>query len=86
MAGSILAAGGGLAGPGVDDARGDHAQAQHLLQVHLAWVTARVGVCLAAPLLFGDRKPGHKQKGLPLTEPLLCTWHCAGHILCYLGF
>lgn len=37
MAGSILQVGDGLAGVAIDDAGGGHAQAQHLLQLHLPW-------------------------------------------------
>ena len=27
-----------------------------------------------------------RREGQSSTEPLLCTWHSAGHILCYLSF
>lgn len=73
MEGSKADVGDRLAGVGAEDAWGGHAQVQHLLQLALAWVTARGGGCLAAPLLFVDGNPGHEQKGLPLTEPLLCS-------------
>ena len=49
MASGALDVGDSLAGVGVDDARGGHAQAQHLLQLHLAWPRAQLVTHSFAP-------------------------------------
>lgn len=65
MAGSVLDVRDRLAGVGIDDTRGGHAQAQPLLQLHLAWVTARVGGCLTVLYSLGTGSLGMSKRGCP---------------------